>query len=884
MMRRPWFSGAVIMLWAALCAAQSPSVPNGGFEERNGDGWPTGWTFGCSPGCKGSARVDTGCKAGGQRSLCLSSETEYAPNVYCGLSCAAGPFAAGVTYRFSLMAKAEEAECCWFGGGPGWNTRCFLPSESFDWQEFHVDWTCPVDTGTFEIRINVDAMTTALWVDDVSVSVAPPDAAPAPDPDLARKTLDKIGRQEARLPGLEAQLEQARSDGVAVAYPQADITTARMFCQFCRDDVENGRVPRASEVAREVGEILDRAEREMRRGIAVPVLKSGSPVEIRDGSLWGTCTLGGREETRPVFLTGYGHFSRVVEDLPLLSKMGINVIQIEIGPSSIVFEDRVNSDAIRQRILPALDRARDNGARVCLLISPHYFPDWAYKKWPELAVERGGFLKVATDAPQVRDIYRQQLEALIPLIKDHPALQSICLSNEPVSFHSEQDPFRKPLWRAYIEHKHGTVAALNAAYGTQYASFDDVPHPKMEFGENPAALYDGVRFNQECFSGWHAWMVDTIHAMAPSLPCHAKVMLLPTDRGTVLWGTDPWEFAQLSQMNGNDCPFMQSAENSRWASDATGQNMYYDLQRSMKRVPIFNTENHIIRDREEGHITGEHIYTTIWQGAVHGQGASTTWVWECSYDPKSDFEGSILHRPCCAAAMNRCALDLMRCAKEVAALQNEQPRVAILYSNASMVWDPNCVPMRARVYTALNFCGVPIGFITDEQVAAGLLDQYKCLVVAGAEHASRAAVEGIRKFAEGGGTVLAYGSKNLTADEYGHEIAPPPFAAVLERVRESEMPALRNALLERLQALGIGPAVVVRTPQGELPWGVEWRMASLDRLWVINLVNYRKADAQVILPLDGIWMDAISGSPLANPVTLKADVPVLAVAAVAVAR
>ncbi len=870
------FALGVIALWAGICTAQDLAVQNGGFEDLDAAGQPAGWTFGCSGGCKSTLRVDNACKTGGERSVCLSSETEYAPNVYCGLMRQVGSLTPGVTYRFSVKAKGEEVGSCWFGGGPGWDARYFFPCESFDWQEFHVDWTCPADQNSFELRFNVDSATNALWLDDVQVSVVPPEVPEVADPNVAANTLAAIADHEARLPQLEAELEQARKDAVAVAYPQADLATARMFCKYCRDDVENGRVSRAAEVAREVGELLDRAARDMRRGVEVPVLKSDSPVEIRDGSLWGTCTLGGRDVTQPVFLTGYGHFQTVVKDLPLLASMGINVIQAEIGPSSIVFEDGVRSDEITQRVLPALDRARDNGVRVCLLLSPHYFPEWAYKKWPELAVERGGFLKVATDAPQARDIYRKQIETLIPLIKDHSALHSICLSNEPVSFNSDQDPFRKPLWRAYIERKHKTIAALNAAYGTQYGSFDDVPHPRMRLDEKPAALYDGVRFNQECFAEWHAWMTETIRAIAPGLPCHAKVMLLPDSRGTVLWGTDPWDFARLSQLNGNDCSFLQAPENSRWASLSMGQNMYYDLQRSMKRVPIFNTENHIIRDRETAHITGGHIYSAIWQGAVHGQGASTTWVWERSYDRKSDFEGSILHRPFCAAAMNRCALDLMRCAPEVAALQNAVPRVAILYSHAATVWDPVYVAMRSRVYEALDFCGIPIGFITDEQIEAGLLCQYDCLLVTGAEHASRAAIEGIRKYAESGRTVVAYGQKNLVADEYGHEIAPPPFAAVLETRRESQTEALRDALLEQLQARGLGPEAVVKTPEGKLPWGVEWRTTSVDGRRVINLVSYRKADAQVNLP-EGNWTDLAACAPLVNPLTLKADLPVLAV-------
>lgn len=869
-------STALILIVGAFCtfdASAQPAFKNGSFEEVDASGGVVGWNFACSNGCQGRLKIDTESRSDGSRSVCLSSTTEHAPHVYCGLSQTVDSLVPEKTYRFSLKAKSEEIGSCWFGGGPGWFTRFFFPPEPFDWQEFTLDWTCPADCTSFEFRINVDSPTEALWIDDVCVAEV--QRVPQNDPATAQQTTDLITQQEQRLPAIEQALASASSGGIPVFYPKADFTVARMFCGFCRDDLANERVPRAFEVAGEVKELLDRAEREMRQGIDVPVLKKDSPIEIRDGSFWAQCTANGKDEVQPVFLTGYGHFLRVVEDLPLLADMGINVIQIEIGPDSIVFEDGVRTDAITNRILPALDRARDNGARVCLLLSPHYFPAWAFAKWPALPIDKPGFLRNTLDAPQVRDIYRKQLEALIPLIKDHPALHSICLSNEPVSEDSQNDPFRIGLWRAYIERKHKSIEALNTLYGTDYASFAEVPHPNMTFDEKTVPLYDGVRFNQECFAEWHAWMVEVIHSIAPNLPCHAKVMVLPVDRGTVLWGTDPYEFAQLSQINGNDCYFLPSPNGTRSASGWAGQGMYYDLQRSMKHVPIFNTENHIIRDREENHIDGGHIYAAIWQGAVHGQGASTTWVWERSYDRKSDFEGSILHRPSCVAAMSRCALDLMRCAREVAAIQNIVPKVAILYSNASTIWDKAYVGTRSRLYEALNFCGIPIGFVTDEQIAAGLLDQYACVVVPGATHAARDAIEGIRELADKGGFVLAYGPSNLEADEYGRSVEPPHFTAVLEPTRTSAYVALRDAVFKELSERGLGPVDTIQTEEGKLPYGVEWRSVTLEGRRLINLVNFLRTPQVVNLP-DGQWIDLISGAPLSNPLTLQTNTPVLA--------
>ena len=113
-----------------------------------------------------------------------------------------------------------------------------------------------------------------------------------------QEALALIEKQEARLPGLKADLEGARGDGVPIHYPQADLTIAELFCQYCRDDVAHGRYKRALQVAKEVGGLLDRARAEMRQGVEVPVVKVGT-TEIRDGNLWGRCVVGDREEERP---------------------------------------------------------------------------------------------------------------------------------------------------------------------------------------------------------------------------------------------------------------------------------------------------------------------------------------------------------------------------------------------------------------------------------------------------------------------------------------------------------------------------------------------------------------------------------------------------------
>ncbi len=856
----------LLVLLLLLSPGFAHALLNGGFE--HGDSTvPDGWQYGCSGGCEGTLALDNENKVEGARSVRMSTTSAYTPQVYCGLAQHLTDLIPGQIYRLSFQARGNNVGICWYGGGPDWQLRKVFPSGSFDWQSFRIEWTCGDETA-FEFRVNLDSPTEALWVDNVRLD------AMTQDGPVVTEILAGVSRLEERVKALRNTLEDTAGQGIAVWYPRADITLAERFCSYARDDVANGRFERAEEVVREVGQLLDRAEQEMNNNIDVPVLKKDAAIEIRDGNLWAPCVTRNGEEIRPIFLTGYGHFSPVVDDLPFFPEIGINVIQIEIGPRSTVFEDDIRTDEVQERICGALDRARENGVRVCVLISPHYFPQWAIDKWPGVQLQTRGFLSVAPDAPEVRDIIRKHIQALVPLIKDHPALHSICLSNEPVSLAWQRDPYRLPLWQTWLERKYNTIAALNEIYETEYKTFTEIPHPELSFNEKRAALYDGVRFNQEAFAEFHAWMTGEIHNIAPNLPCHAKVMILPMDRSTVFWGTDPWDFAKLSQINGNDCPNMSLPSGRQWVSEWLGQNMYYDLQRSMKQVPIFNTENHIIRDRENGYIPAEHIYTAIWQGAIHGQGASTTWAWQRTYDAKSDFEGLILHRAACTSAMSRCALDLMRLSKEVAALQNLTPSVAILYSNAALVADPRYVDARARVYEALNFCGIPIGFITDEQIEAGLLDQYKCLFVAGAKASTARAIEAMRQWADAGGRIIAYDKDTLVEDEYGRPAAPPVFVAGLPSRDPDYLPQTRDEILGLLNAHDIGPEFILHTEDTGIPYGVEWRTALTDGKTIINMINYRPVPMKVLLP-EGTWTNLMTRQPMEMAVMLEPETPLL---------
>jgi len=420
-----------------------------------------------------------------------------------------------------------------------------------------------------------------------------------------------------------------------------------------------------------------------------------------------------------VIFIGHGHFGQVRRDVERFPAYGFNILQIEFGPNSVFPAENEVSDRAVQDFLAVCDRAAQAGVAVNLLISPHYFPGWALEKWPHLRECRGGFLRFCIHAPESRQILERYLRYIIPRIQDHPALHSICLTNEPVSVELTKCRYVPQLWHQWLRREHGDLATLNRRWGTNYQSFDDIPVPEPRFEAAPL-VYDFVRFNQETFAAWHRWLADLIHEMAPHLPVHAKIMMGAHfgrhSHGP--WSVDPELFGQLSDINGNDC-VKWYARRGDWACHWQTENMAYDFQRSMADKPVFNSENHLIPDRDTDYVPPDYIRNVYWQGAVHGQSATTTWVWERTYSPTSDFAGSIMHRPACVEAMGQTGLDLMRLAPEVTALQRLEPPVALLWSLASVVYDQGHLSVLRQAYEALNFCGVKLGFVTERQLASG---------------------------------------------------------------------------------------------------------------------------------------------------------------------
>jgi hypothetical protein len=678
---------------------------------------------------------------------------------------------------------------------------------------------------------------------------------------VAKQKVEKLGsaiamdldRIEARLKEFDALYEKCRKKGIPLDYPKAARTTLQQFIPYAREDVQKSEHVRASYAVKDLDRILDEGIAEMQAYLNDPSLAPNAR-RYRTGKLAidGLSFIGGRRDTRgrqsrgAVFFSGYGHFGQVRTDIPRFAAYGVNIIQIEVGPSITMPSEKEFSLTAARDVAEVLDRAAEHNVMVNILLSPHYFPGWAMQKWPHLAKGGGGFLGYCVDAPEARQVIEKFLRTAIPLFRGKPALHSFCLSNEPIFDRTAGCDNTGEMWEAYLARVHGDVETMSARYGTAYTDFDDVPIPAND-AYDAAQFYDYAIFNQERFAGWHEWMADIIHEMAPEVPVHAKVMAWTFfQRHVTAFGTDPEMFGALSQINGNDCAMWPGG--GEWAISWHGQNMAYDLQRSLNRKPVFNSENHLTPDRSTYYVPPEHFRTALWQGAIHGQGATTIWVWERTFDRGSDFYGNVMQRPGCAHAVGTTCLDLNRFSDEVTALQKVRAPVAILYSMASIARNPRYLDAVGRAYTALNFCGVKVDFISEKQLAAGKGNDYRIIVLPEATHLPDPAFQALLGLDSVHYVIVGEAPRK---DPYGKDFG----ANQVDRIRSSAVMFELSADVEQvlwpefralLQKLGALPDLkVVDAKTGEPAWGVEWLPAKVGARTVINIINLRSQPVEV---------------------------------------
>lgn len=601
---------------------------------------------------------------------------------------------------------------------------------------------------------------------------------------------------------------------------------------------------------------------------------------------------------RPVLYCGYGHFAQVRKDIAEMKNFGCNTIQIEIGPSYILnppgshakwnmdkeetFKDgeiygydngefEVNYAVIKKDIIPVLEQAYKENVAVCLLLSPHYIPRWYGDKYPEIKSKNIGFLKYNIYHPKVKKMLEIYLKTVVSAIKDYPALQSICISNEPafnpvydcrdeeVINHDLLPTEEKTVqttnlsyqWQEFLKEKFHNIGELNKLTSKNYKDFSEVKMPEDE--DDTPIFYQWHLWNNRSFADWHKWVAQIVKSIAPNIPVHAKFMPVfgssdtPYHRRFVKYGIDPEQFCEFTDFSGCDAWSFEGRSHLPLSYKLE----WYDYLTSLKCMPIDNSEDHVIEDGDTNYsdIQAKRIYADMWQGAIHGRTLNQLWVWERSYDPqRATVSGSILNRPDCVEAVGRASLDLNRLAYEVTAMQNCKRRAAILFSKPSRVYNINYTTELFRAYEGMLYAGLRPYFITEENIEK--LNDFEFLVVAGATNVYKKTILMIEKYIKENHKVIIVDSdkSSLGHDEYNCSCENAQIysnAIWIDTSYSTKSPdeGISKKVTDCINSIIKREVFVL--PKDSDSYNIEWNYSTLNGRKLINICSYANFDRVV---------------------------------------
>ena len=428
-------------------------------------------------------------------------------------------------------------------------------------------------------------------------------------------------------------------------------------------------------------------------------------------------------------------------------------------------DGRINNDTFQ--VMRALQKGETYNVAVSILVSPAYMPE----NIDNVDIINTGddtyaftFIKYNINEPNallvVENYIRNQL---MPRIVGYSSLSDICLANE-VAFRAERFVnFYQPLFRNWIMEKHGSLSAINTAYGTSYSSINSIsmPTPLTYTKESniPTSFYDYVVFNQEILRDWQIWMKDIVRDYS-DLPIHTKAYF-----ANMRWDTEHYRRYNLA--NGADIEMFDEfsdyagMDQSDWIEDAMSywqSMMYYDYLYSVTGKPIFNSETHTISDGYQTYDAkvAKHTKNHLWMASTRGGSMYTHWIWAHGYASGNSSSNSLLTRPAVVAGIGHTGLDVLRLSDDVKKIRDggsQTKKVALFYSKPSRSYNIYHTYMNFRAYQALVNAGVKVGFVSES--CLDQLSKYDAVILADVTNGTTTAMNAIKNYAANGGKVLA---------------------------------------------------------------------------------------------------------------------------------
>jgi len=301
-------------------------------------------------------------------------------------------------------------------------------------------------------------------------------------------------------------------------------------------------------------------------------------------------------------------------------------------------------------------------------------------------------------------------------------------------------------FRDWLADTHGSLGALNASWGTNFATWDEVMPAtlaEVEGQANIAPWLDHRRYMERLFTDYHRWLREVIEEQIPE----ARVGISGTPRPNSWSGHDWWQLMQgaLTHLSGYG-------------------GVQRELQRSFMKPGTFYSTflGYDYKDNNE-----QRARYSPWDLLLHDASGINyyTLVSNTLNCPLVLPDGSMSRH---AGFFFPEVQELKRgIGRLLIAAESEQDGIAVHYSppsvhaaTASGLWEPsnhlrNWQMNLTNVGRILQQCHYQFNFIHEEQMAAGELSNYSVLILPWSGAISETEADAIREFVRGGGTVIA---------------------------------------------------------------------------------------------------------------------------------
>jgi hypothetical protein len=538
----------------------------------------------------------------------------------------------------------------------------------------------------------------------------PAAAVPAAETTARRAALDaKLAQVKAKAATLDALLARAAAAGLDTRYPRVSRTVMGQFVLFAAAEATEGKLDRAHRQADFLLATGDRSIGDLQQALAQPQLAPRAAAAVpmqnlvaRHGKFYSG--------DRPVLMVGLCGWWDTAS-LPVVAATGFNCISTEVGPAGVLKSAEATDPAAIQKVVAVMTDAQRQNLAVDLLLSPHYFPDWAYETYAGVDEgrarrNRNPFMPWDVSSPDFRRVLARYLGVILPEVRRQPALVSYDLVNE-----------------AWYE----TLGDLDPAAYAEWARTARKDHPFW------TSLNE---FNKARVVEFFAWYAAAVHQYDTAHPVWAKVI-----GNQEVMGIDREGVGDVLDANGADHYPQYPDPSGRYAADLWSQAIMQDSYRSFQPDKVMlDGEYHLI-PYSATVSPPEYITTALWHAHLHGRDFSAIWVW--GREIENELNG-FYTQPWCVEAAGKTALDLQRLAEQVTAFSAQPAAAAVFYGGTDF----------QRAYEAMTFLDAPFDLISEKRIAMGKLGNYKLLVLPTDAELSAAAQVLVKRFTAAGGRVF----------------------------------------------------------------------------------------------------------------------------------